>query len=287
MGLLKKQLLRKRLRMRGMKKQLVLGKNPMLEEYEALRTTWPADMARLLDSSLEAERRSVLWETMVEGCDRLRKKYAWALPDERALGVLKHVAPVCELGAGRGYWCSLLLNSGASAIAYDCAPPVKTFCDVAVGGAEQVASLEAEALFLCYSDDGAPVDSDEDSIDADEALSMECLRRYRGDTVVLAGETLVSGGCLSLLLAPWGRSFDSGFQVALAASFHCVLVAPLPRWPISTDAISLWRRTRVCPIVFESGGGQGEEEDHWADVPLEERLEWSAAAPSVRHLLRR
>ena len=53
----------------------------MLETYKAVAASWPPDMNRLLSSTLDAERRAELWELMAESGDRLRREYAWALPD--------------------------------------------------------------------------------------------------------------------------------------------------------------------------------------------------------------
>ena len=115
-------------------------------------------------------------------------------------------------------------------------------------------------------------------------------RRYEGDCIVVVGESICSGGTLSLAQAPWGRSCDSLFQVELAAAFHPVLVAALPRWPLSRDCITVWLRTRVCPIVFErDGSGDDDDSDDgpqgWADVPAAEQLDPDCAAPCARHLL--
>jgi hypothetical protein len=51
--------------------------------------------------------------------EELHRKYAWAIPDARALRIIKHFAPVVEMGAGTGYWCSLLRESGVDIVAYD------------------------------------------------------------------------------------------------------------------------------------------------------------------------
>ena len=88
----------------------------MLETYKAVAASWPPDMNRLLSSTLDAERRAELWELMAESGDRLRREYAWALPDERALRVLEAYAPLVEVGAGKGYWASLLHARGVDVV---------------------------------------------------------------------------------------------------------------------------------------------------------------------------
>ncbi|KAL3666792.1 hypothetical protein V7S43_008412 [Phytophthora oleae] len=46
-------------------------------------------------------------------------KYSWAIPDERALQIIKHYGPIVEMGAGSGYWARLLQLRGVDVVAYD------------------------------------------------------------------------------------------------------------------------------------------------------------------------
>ena len=57
------------------------------------------------------------------------------------------------------------------------------------------------------------------------------------------------------------------------------------------DCITVWLRTRVCPIVFErDGSGDDDDSDDgpqgWADVPAAEQLDPDCAAPCARLGLR-
>ena len=280
--------------------------NPMLDAYRATVKAWPKDMSKVLCASLEPERRAELWGLMAEAGDALRRRYAWAIPDERALRVLAHYGPIVEVGAGKGYWCALLQARGVDAVAFDAKPPPETFAAVRPGGPEALLgdAHRDRSLLLCYPDDECQADLDDgedlsspDAWGADDAaddddespsLALSCLRAYGGDVVVVVGEA-VGTGTLALSSAPWGRSCDSLFQVELAASFHPVLVAKLPRWPLSKDAIAVWVRTRVCPIVFEKDSDddddEEEEEDGWADIPVDEQIDPDCAAPCAKHLL--
>jgi hypothetical protein len=265
----------------------------MLETYKAVAASWPQDMGRLLSATLDVERRAELWELMAESGDRLRREYAWALPDERALRVLEAYAPLVEVGAGKGYWASLLHARGVDVQAFDAKPPPKTYFNVQEGGPEVCEHLSDRSLFLCYPDDACRADLDDSDSSKNEeedpgSLALSCLRAYSGDAIIVVGESVCSGGTLSLAQAPWGRSCDSLFQVELAAAFHPVLVAALPRWPLSRDCIVVWLRTRVCPVVFErESDDDASEEDFsaWADIPESEQLDADCAAPCARHLL--
>jgi hypothetical protein len=46
-------------------------------------------------------------------------KYAWAVPDARALRIIASFSPIVEIGAGRGYWGSLLSKAGVDYIGFD------------------------------------------------------------------------------------------------------------------------------------------------------------------------
>lgn len=55
----------------------------------------------IFDPTLADERRAELFNYLnLEAAE----KYAWCVPDERALKVLAHFAPIVEIGAGKGYW---------------------------------------------------------------------------------------------------------------------------------------------------------------------------------------
>jgi hypothetical protein len=76
--------------------------NPMLERY----VRWRADPS-------------------VDDPDTWRSQYGFAMPDDRALGLIAEGSPngTIELGAGTGYWARLLHDRGVDVVAYDLAPP--------------------------------------------------------------------------------------------------------------------------------------------------------------------
>jgi hypothetical protein len=51
------------------------------------------------------------------------RKYAWAIPNNVALTALAGLSPIVEVGAGTGYWASLLTEHGADVLAYDIVLP--------------------------------------------------------------------------------------------------------------------------------------------------------------------
>jgi hypothetical protein len=53
----------------------------------------------------------------------ITRGFSLSVPSEEALAALKHCGPLCELGAGTGYWAALLRSRGADVVAYDLMPP--------------------------------------------------------------------------------------------------------------------------------------------------------------------
>lgn len=218
------------------------------------------------------------------------EKYSWAVPDSRALKILKNFSPLIEIGAGKGYICKLLQDSGVDIVAFDREiDSSSAWANVKVGGPKKLLKPLAKGrnLLLCYPDE-------------DSSLASQCLANYDGDYILHMGE-LITTGQLSSPQAPWGRTTSADFQVSLMSDFHCVLVAELPAFPFSRDCISVWKRTDFVrgkeSIDAEfgldpdddgkdtEGDGDSEEDDSWASVPVSERLPVTRAAKDFQHLL--
>lgn len=120
--------------------------------------------------------------------------YAFATPTVAALDKLASLAPLCEIGAGTGYWAHLVRThaSSESIVAYDKDPPSsvgrvlkgndyhgksRAWTAVRKGGPEVAAQHTVSTLFLCYP----PPDS---------AMGLLALRAYKGDTVAYVGESM-------------------------------------------------------------------------------------------------
>lgn len=128
--------------------------------------------------------------------DYLVRKYAWAIPDPTSLAfVTEHLGKrAIEIGAGTGYWASLLTQLGVDILAYDVAPPdriVNQFFDreklseamyfnVAIGDPAVLVEHSDRALFLCWP----PYSED---------MAYRCLQSYQGKRLVFIGEG--EGGC--------------------------------------------------------------------------------------------
>lgn len=64
-----------------------LNGNELLERWKANQSTLPADFNRLFDPQIEENHRGDLFEAEDE---EAMEKFAWAIPDERALRICAH-----------------------------------------------------------------------------------------------------------------------------------------------------------------------------------------------------
>jgi hypothetical protein len=116
--------------------------NPMLAQYELAR-----------DSGKLQQYKS-----------KLITKYAHAVPTEESLRFIGEHGPVVELGAGNGYWASLLKNRGYDTVAYDAwsgyaYSPGATWTEVLKGDAKMLAKHPDRTLFISWPSNGAASDA--------------------------------------------------------------------------------------------------------------------------------
>ncbi|EEY59389.1 uncharacterized protein PITG_11413 [Phytophthora infestans T30-4] len=158
--------------------------------------------------------------------------YAYATPTQQALEVIAQHAPIVEVGAGTGYWSSLLQRANVDIVAYDKAPPgadgkegnayhghVPPFCSVGRGGPEVLSQedMTERSLFLCYPPPG-------------DAMAVRSLQLFQGHVVLHVGE--------------WqGDTGDSRFESELQRRFVLEQEIALPNWGNSAYGLTVWRRT--------------------------------------------
>eukprot|EP00958_Prasinococcus_capsulatus_P015724 scaffold1687_cov405-Prasinococcus_capsulatus_cf.AAC.4 len=118
-------------------------------------------------------------------------KYAFGIPSQDAIASIGHFSDkrVVEIGAGSGFWARLMQASGIDVVAYDIDATKGPYSNKAKGtklhhvhhvtvfpgGPEKLESHRDRALFLCWPPRG-------------DAMAMECLHHYEGDTVIYVGE---------------------------------------------------------------------------------------------------
>jgi hypothetical protein len=165
--------------------------------------------------------------------DRLRARYAYAVPDAAALAALAALSPLVEIGAGLGYWASLLAARGADIIAYDKQPPgkndwfdaeAKPYFAVRQGDAAAAAAHPERTLFVCwppYSEGPAPTRPD---------VAAAALAAYRGTRLAYIGE------------GRYGCTAGQRFFDALERDWQLVQTIGLPNLPGVSDALFIYRR---------------------------------------------
>lgn len=103
----------------------------------------------------------------------LGQEYTWAVPNKEALIAIYDFAAgrgIVEVGAGNGYWASMLRQMGLDVLAYDAHPlelgsgnPYhigKSYTEIKLGGTEVAAQHPDRVLLLGYPTPGEPVGAD-------------------------------------------------------------------------------------------------------------------------------
>lgn len=195
--------------------------NPLLSEWHRLAV----DSERISDLFM-TDRRQWYLEIRVgmknETSELLMRKklarqYAWAIPCDAALSAIAAHSPLIEIGAGTGYWASLLAKIGADVLAFDIAPANAVWHKVERGDHQVISEHPGRTLFLCWPPH-------------DEPMAYHCLAAYRGKTLAFVGDG--DGGCTAC----------SNFFYELAAKFEHVQNVDIPQWDGIHDYLAIYKR---------------------------------------------
>lgn len=198
-----------------------MSSNPLYDAW--LERVGSNDEISILDMGVDR------WLKARAGREEFCHRYAWAIPDDKALDLMAQHKRIVEIGAGTGYWASLLAARGVDIVAYDIAPPptseernhwhsgARVHHPVMAGGPDVAAAHPGCALFLCWP----PYDS---------PMAADCLRAYRGRFVIYVGEG--TGGCTA----------DDTFHEMLDKEWGEVVVHRLPQWPGIHDTLAIYAR---------------------------------------------
>lgn len=158
-----------------MARDLTPEENPYMREFERIHKVDPSKA--LLDYIMDS-----FFSAPFSEREKLVSKYSWAVPSNEAIKKIAEYGPICEWGAGSGYWAHLLQKVGVDVIAYDAAPwdtlhfPVKREADTSVIPGDR-------ALLLVWP----PYEN---------AMAYNALQAYAekgGKTLIYVGEDY--GGC--------------------------------------------------------------------------------------------
>jgi len=165
-----------------------------------------------------------------EARQKLTQKYAWAVPSEEAVRAIAFYGPVVEIGAGTGYWASLLRQVGTDVVAYDrdlsadnhwCVSGLHSL--VELGGPEKASEHPDRTLFLCWPPYDTP-------------MADDCLAAYEaagGRTFAYVGE--YRGGCTG----------DDAFHERIDAGWESERLIDIPRWGGIHDYLWVYRRVSI------------------------------------------
>jgi hypothetical protein len=160
--------------------------------------------------------------------ERCRREFAYAIPTEPILAFLAHHAPFVEIGAGTGYWASLLIARGADVVAYDsniagdhedwtyCAVDTP-YMPIRKGGPERAADYPDRTLLLIWPPYAEP-------------MAHDALRAFTGRTLVYIGEG--DGGCTG----------DDAFHALIDAEWDEIADHAVPQWWGLHDHLWIYRR---------------------------------------------
>jgi hypothetical protein len=152
--------------------------------------------------------------------------WSWAVPINKAIEMIAKYSPVIEIGAGKGYWASLISKKGAVIRAYDEKPYVNHWCSpgkkyhpVLIGGVDVFKERRYKnwSLFICWPPYG-------------DELAYEALKAFKGDIFIYIGES--SGGCTG----------DDRFFDELEGHWRKIEECALPRWEGINDYLTIYER---------------------------------------------
>lgn len=191
------------------------------------RSQWKANPdapARIPNPYLDAYHKTPLTK-MWEVRRHLTAQYAWAIPTDEAVRAIASLSPVVEMGAGTGYWASLIAQAGGQIRCFDRFPPGEenqyrhrhAYVPIERGGPEVLGDFSAYTLMLCWPP-------------YDDPMAAECLDRWRGNRLVYIGE------------GPWGCTADDAFFERLGRGFELEKRIEIPQWEGIHDDVTIYRR---------------------------------------------
>jgi len=150
----------------------------------------------------------------------LTKKYAFAIPTDKAIRKLVELSPLIEICAGTGYWAKLISEAGGDIIAIDNGERTDfthKWFEIQKGTHDEVSKYPDRTLLLCWP----PLN---------DIMAYETVELYKGETVVYIGEG--DGGC---------NATEEFFEY-LEKNFVEQETIAIPQWPGIHDYFVIWRR---------------------------------------------
>lgn len=198
--------------------------------------------------------------------------YAYAVPTPAAIDAILKYGPIVEMGAGTGYWASLLKKAGAKVLAYDSVPTdgegeqnefhanVPSFCAVAQAGPKVLRKYATHSLFICFPP-------------PDDAMAIDSLRSFTGQHVIHIGE--------------WeGFTGSADFESQLFNNFDLVERVELPNWQDTCYDLTVWKRRSAAAAIAKKDENNTKSSES-KDAPLSLPTSVCFNCGSIERLLRR
>lgn len=164
---------------------------------------------------------------------KMVEKYAWAIPNNETIDIIKKYSPIVEIGAGTGYWAYMMDQVRIDIVAYDKEPYKNGYCEgkwleVKKGGSEKVKDHPKRALFLCWPP-------------YEDPMAHEAIRFYKGDTIIYIGES--SRGCTG----------DDKFHEELYKYWEEIEEYRIPQWLGLHDRLFIYKRRKWKIKSYKNG----------------------------------
>ena len=153
---------------------------------------------------------------------KLVKIYAWAITDPTAIKEIVKVSKdigIVEIGAGGGYWASILASYGVNVAAYDIWKDenVGFYHPVGKAGEKAILKHQDRALFLCWPPYAT-------------LMAYNSVVKYKGNTIIYIGED--KGGC----------NADDKFFDYVSNKFKLDSIIHMAKWDSLYDNLYIYRR---------------------------------------------
>jgi len=152
------------------------------------------------------------------------REYSFAIPTKEAIQEVAKLSPLIEIGAGSGYWASLLKKAGATVEAFDKFPKenkykfTKTYTNIKTADEKILKDFpENYNLFLCWPN-------------YDNDFAYNALSNFKGHFLAYIGEG--KGGCTG----------NNKFHDLLKQKWIESKTVSIPQWDGIHDQLYIYRR---------------------------------------------
>jgi hypothetical protein len=152
------------------------------------------------------------------------RKYSFAIPTKEAIQEISKFSPIVEIGAGSGYWASLLQKSGAEVLACDKYPKknkykfTEKYTKVKHASEKILGEIDPSYnLLLCWPN-------------YDNDFAYNALKTFKGENLIYIGEP--EGGCTG----------NDKFHNELKKSWKLLKTLDIPQWDGIHDLIMIYNK---------------------------------------------